>query len=151
MRPKDPRAPAHAAVLPVSSPYRPADRHGRGGICDLCGERVCPLAGKVLVRKRNASPVGLREDFSMFRFLLILSLAALGACESGPPAGSDAVSVHVLAQQGDTGSLLAEVVSTGNLDPRDACYRTPLMFAAQFGRLDTVSELIAAGARVNFA
>ena len=101
------------------------------------------------MRKRNAPAARLREYLSMYRIVLILSLAALAACESGAPAGSDVVSLHRLAEKGVTGPLLAQMASSGNVDPRDACYRTPLMFAAQFGRLETVSELITAGARVN--
>ena len=81
--------------------------------------------------------------------LLTLTALFLAACQPDPQGGKSAVDVHRLAEQGDTAPLLAALVPSGKLDQRDVCYRTPLMFAAQFGRIDTVRGLLAAGAQVN--
>lgn len=101
------------------------------------------------LRKRNAAPAGSGEHRLMYRILLFLAIISLTACDSGSSPDGGGVQLHRLAEKGETASLLAGVAVIGNVDSRDACYRTPLMFAAQFGRLDTVRELIAAGARVD--
>ena len=80
------------------------------------------------------------------RLIPLLLLLTLAACAERPLPATD---VHALAERGDTDALLATLADGGNVDPRDVCYRTPLMFAAQFGRIQTVRELIDAGARVN--
>jgi ankyrin repeat protein len=79
---------------------------------------------------------------------ICVALAILG-CEAGGPPEAARETVHALAERGETAPLLAEIEDRGNVDERDVCYRTPLMFAAQFGRLDTVRQLLASGARVN--
>jgi len=81
--------------------------------------------------------------------LLSLLALLLVACQQDAGTGRPSVDVHRLAEQGETVPLLAALAQDGGLDQRDACYRTPLMFAAQFGRLDTVRGLLAAGAQVN--
>lgn len=86
---------------------------------------------------------------AMRALLILLLLWTLFACGDGGPRPGPGASLHDLAQRGATRDLLAAVRTSGNVDERDVCYRTPLMFAAQFGRLDTVGELLASGARVN--
>ena len=84
------------------------------------------------------------------RFLLVGLFLVLAACSEQEPPVAPAESVlHRLAEQGQTHELIRVISETGDPDERDVCYRTPLMFAAQFGRLDTVHELIAAGAQID--
>jgi ankyrin repeat protein len=73
----------------------------------------------------------------------------LVACHGGTPAPEATVDLHRLAEQGQTRPLIDSITVTGDVDARDICYRTPLMLAAQYGRGDTVGELLAAGAEVN--
>jgi ankyrin repeat protein len=98
------------------------------------------------VRFINAPIASLIETARMIRIVTILMAGLLLSCEQAPDVDNR---LHQLAERGETRSLIDAIVQTGNVDQRDICYRTPLMFAAQFGRLDTVRELVAAGAQVN--
>ncbi len=73
-------------------------------------------------------------------------MVLLGACGDPEVAAVADERAHRLAEQGETGELMRIIEDTGDPDRRDACYRTPLMLAAQSGRLATVRELITAGA-----
>ena len=86
---------------------------------------------------------------SMLRIVPLPAAVLLAACQGGGIDGDATSNVHRLAEQGDTAPLLVAIGESGNVDERDVCYRTPLMFAAQFGRIDTVRQLLAAGANVN--
>jgi ankyrin repeat protein len=79
---------------------------------------------------------------------MVLCLILAGCEQAAAPRLTDG-EVHRLAALGQTGPLLAALSVAGGVDSRDVCYRTPLMLAAQFGRLDTVRELLGAGARVD--
>lgn len=81
-------------------------------------------------------------------FLFIFSLLVV-ACHGEVNTQVARDDVHRLAEQGETSALLSLIGDSGAVNQRDVCYRTPLMFAAQFGRLDTVRELLGAGARVD--
>ena len=84
------------------------------------------------------------------RLLLVGLFLVLVACsEQEPPVEPVESVLHQLAEQGQTHELIQAISETGDPDERDVCYRTPLMFASQFGRLDTVHELIAAGAQID--
>lgn len=85
----------------------------------------------------------------MYRLLPPLLSALLLSCQPNTQVDPGLPDVHQLAEQGATVPLIEAITASGEVDRRDICYRTPLMFAAQFGRLDTVRELLAAGARVN--
>jgi ankyrin repeat protein len=98
------------------------------------------------VRFVNASIAALFETVRMIRIFFVLMAGLLLSCEQVPDVDDR---LHRLAEQGETRSLIDAIVETGNVDQRDVCYRTPLMFAAQFGRIDTVRELVTAGAQVN--
>jgi ankyrin repeat protein len=79
----------------------------------------------------------------------MLVATLLLSCEQSATVDPLLPDVHRLAEQGATAPLIEAITNSGEVDRRDICYRTPLMFAAQFGRLDTVRELLAAGARVD--
>lgn len=98
------------------------------------------------VRFVNAPIASLFETVPMIRVVIVLMAGLLLSCEQAANVDDR---LHRLAEQGETRSLIDAIVESGNVDQRDICYRTPLMFAAQFGRLDTVRELVAAGAQVN--
>jgi ankyrin repeat protein len=85
---------------------------------------------------------------AVMRLLFILiALFALGCESTAPPGPSDGL--HGLAERGETELLLDTVGREGGLDHRDVCQRTPLMFAAQFGRAETVRALLDAGAKID--
>ena len=83
------------------------------------------------------------------RYLALITPGCLiAACEPGNT-GPDPSDVYRLAGGGETLPLMAALESAGEVDPRDVCHRTPLMSAAQFGRLETVRRLLDAGANVH--
>jgi ankyrin repeat protein len=90
----------------------------------------------------------LPDTGGMRRFLALLLTLGLAGCGPADSPGSTR-DVHTLAERGETAPLLAALATGDSVDRRDACYRTPLMFAAQFGHADTVRDLLAAGARPN--
>lgn len=86
----------------------------------------------------------------MLRLVTTISLPLLlAACDPVPVQSQRAVSLHDLAGSGDTRRLLQAISGQTGVDQRDVCYRTPLMLAAQHGRLETVRELLSRGARVD--
>lgn len=96
----------------------------------------------------NAPPDDLFQNLAMKKRLLSLLMLSLLGCQNQDLSVHHDADVHQLAERGETHRLLAQITRSGEVDQRDVCYRTPLMFAAQFGRQDTVRELLAAGARV---
>ena len=81
---------------------------------------------------------------------LVLCCLFLGGCGSDEALVESEIALHDLAEQGQTGPLMATIAREGGqVDRRDVCYRTPLMLAAQFGRLETVQALLEAGAGVD--
>lgn len=91
---------------------------------------------------------GPRDHSRMLRYLSIFLVATLAACGETPPAQAP-LSMHDLAQQGETEQLLQLIDPEHPVDHRDVCARTPLMLAAQYGHRDTVTQLLAAGAGVD--
>lgn len=85
----------------------------------------------------------------MLRTAILLFALLLGACEPRAPEAPGAAVLHDLAAGGRTGPLLQAIEEGQAVDRRDICYRTPLMFAAQSGHLETVRALIGRGARVD--
>lgn len=81
---------------------------------------------------------------------LLLCCLLLAGCGADDVPVESEIGLHDLAGQGQTGQLMATISREGGqVDQRDICYRTPLMLAAQFGRLDTVQALLDAGAGVD--
>lgn len=70
----------------------------------------------------------------MMRLLILALILSLASCDQASVEQRPGDSLHNLARQGETRQLLAAVADAGRVDERDVCYRTPLMFAAQFGR-----------------
>jgi ankyrin repeat protein len=113
----------------------PAD--SRSDRCDRPGLRIF-----------NAGFIGTHDARAMrYVMYIFLSLVLIG-CEADAPLVPQA-EVHALAERGETALLMQALDADGSIDRRDACYRTPLMFAAQFGHVHTVRELLGAGARVD--
>lgn len=81
-------------------------------------------------------------------FVTILG-CLIAACQPADNRGADEPNIYRLAEEGATTPLMVALETTGKVDPRDVCHRTPLMFAAQFGRLETVRRLLDAGANVH--
>lgn len=90
-----------------------------------------------------------RQTYQMKPFFLIFFSLLTVACQDEADTHVTGGDIHRLAEQGKTTALLNLIEDSASVNQRDVCYRTPLMFAAQFGRLDTVRELLDAGARVD--
>jgi len=113
------------------------------------GPRCKSLSAAAGLRIVNVGHVRAGDNSQMSRLLVMLLTVLLLSCEQSSTVDMVSPDVHQLAELGETAPLIDAITASGEVDQRDICYRTPLMFAAQFGRLDTVRELLAAGARVN--
>lgn len=92
----------------------------------------------------------LHGTFSPMRVGVTMAVGCLfAACQFDTGVETSAADVYRLAENGETASLLSALKATGEVDPRDVCYRTPLTFAVQFRRTETVRRLLDAGVSVH--
>jgi ankyrin repeat protein len=108
-------------------------------------------AGRVVCALRivNAHNGVARQHKRMLRLSNLALVLLLAACTQDVAEQPPTESAHGLATKGETQRLLQAISTSRAVDQRDACYRTPLMLAAQYGHLETVTQLLRAGARVN--